>query len=349
MPNPRWKIKPAGSTWGDFGPDDQLGRLNLVTPEKVKQGIAEVREGLSFCLSMPLDYPGGNVLNPRRNPPVLSPTQRSGKPNMAYPLSRDDPKLIDVVCDDVVLLTLQYSTQWDCSRMSARSSTSTATASPRWCSTTASAPASTSSGRSIIAAARRRRPRVTGVRRGSAWKTWPATCVQGRAVMIDLLAHFGRARRMIGYEDLMMVLDKDKVTVEQGDFVCLRTGFDQVLLEFGRKPDESVHDICAVLDGRDARLQQWVTDAGVVALISDNYAVEGVPSRPCDEHADHCASLPLHAHCLFRLGVYLGEIWYLSELADWLRARKRTRFLLTAPPLRLPGAVGSPATPVATV
>jgi kynurenine formamidase len=175
------------------------------------------------------------------------------------------------------------------------------------------------------------------------------TGVQGRAVMIDLLAHFGRARRMVGYEDLMMVLDKDKVTVEQGDFVSLRTGFDQVLLEFDRKPDESVHDICAVLDGRDARLQQWVTDCGAVALISDNYAVEGIPSRPCDEHADHCASLPLHAHCLFRLGVYLGEIWYLSELADWLRARKRSRFFLTAPPLRLPGAVGSPVTPVATV
>ena len=32
--NPRWKHRPAGSTWGDFGPDDQLGRLNLVTPEK---------------------------------------------------------------------------------------------------------------------------------------------------------------------------------------------------------------------------------------------------------------------------------------------------------------------------
>jgi hypothetical protein len=35
--------------------------------------------------------------------------------------------------------------------------------------------------------------------------------------------------------------------------------------------------------------------------------------------------------------------------ADYLRARQRNRFLLTAPPLRLPGAVGSPATPVATV
>jgi len=62
--SPRWKQRPEGSTWGDFGPDDQLGRLNLLTPEKVKQGIAEVREGLSFCLSLPLDYPGGNALNP---------------------------------------------------------------------------------------------------------------------------------------------------------------------------------------------------------------------------------------------------------------------------------------------
>ena len=36
-------------------------------------------------------------------------------------------------------------------------------------------------------------------------------------------------------------------------------------------------------------------------------------------------------------------------IADWLRQHRRSRFLLTAPPLRLPGAVGSPVTPVATV
>jgi hypothetical protein len=47
--------------------------------------------------------------------------------------------------------------------------------------------------------------------------------------------------------------------------------------------------------------------------------------------------------------VHLGEIWHLTPLADWLRSHGRNRFLLTAPPLRLPGAVGSPATPVATV
>ena len=42
-------------------------------------------------------------------------------------------------------------------------------------------------------------------------------------------------------------------------------------------------------------------------------------------------------------------MFYLTELADWLRANHRNRFLFTGPPLRLPGAVGSPATPVATV
>jgi len=39
----------------------------------------------------------------------------------------------------------------------------------------------------------------------------------------------------------------------------------------------------------------------------------------------------------------------LSELAAELRRQNRSRYLLTAPPLRLPGAVGSPVTPVGTI
>ena len=38
-----------------------------------------------------------------------------------------------------------------------------------------------------------------------------------------------------------------------------------------------------------------------------------------------------------------------GDAADWLRAQGRSRFLFTAPPLRLPGAVGSPVTGVGTV
>jgi len=109
----RWKNRPTGSNWGDFGPDDQLGRLNLLTPEKVRQGVAEVRDGRAFCLSLPLDYPGGNVLNPRRHPPRLASTRRGGRANYLYAVGEENPEHTDVICDDTVLLTLQYSTQFD--------------------------------------------------------------------------------------------------------------------------------------------------------------------------------------------------------------------------------------------
>jgi hypothetical protein len=111
--NPRWTRRPEGSTWGDVGANDERGRLNLLTPEKVLQGIAEVKIGRTFCLSLPLDYPGGAILSPRRHPPVPKPAMRADRPNMNYPLRCDDPTATDIVCDDQVILTLQYSTQWD--------------------------------------------------------------------------------------------------------------------------------------------------------------------------------------------------------------------------------------------
>jgi len=71
--------------------------------------------------------------------------------------------------------------------------------------------------------------------------------------------------------------------------------------------------------------------------------IEGV------ERCSDAALLPLHEHCLVKLGIHLGELWWFCALSALLRAHGRSAFLLTAPPLRLPGAVGSPVTPVATV
>ncbi|MDE2515403.1 MAG: cyclase family protein [Rhodospirillales bacterium] len=348
MENPRWKRRPAGSTWGDWGPDDQLGRLNLVTPEKVLQGIAEVREGKNFCLSLPLDYPGKSVLNPRRNPPELRPTQRNGKPNMTYPLRCDDPTLLDIVCDDQVLLTLQYSTQWDTLAhvgqmfdVDGDGKMEDVFYNGYRAGQDIVGPVIYRDGEEIPS------HQASGARKLGV-ENMAVSCVQGRAVMIDLAAHFGRSGKTVDYEDLMTVLERDKVVIEPGDFVCIRTDFAQVLLDMKKDPDVKIlSETTSALDGRDPRLLQWITDSGAVALLADNYAVERSPARACMD--DVCASLPLHAHCLFKLGVYLGEMWYLTELADWLRKAGRSRFLLTAPPLRLPGAVGSPATPVATV
>ena len=65
----RWTQRPPGSTWGDWGDDDELGRINLLTPGEGARGRARGRDGRSFCLSLPLDYPGGTALNQRRHPP----------------------------------------------------------------------------------------------------------------------------------------------------------------------------------------------------------------------------------------------------------------------------------------
>ena len=347
--NPRWTNRPAGSTWGDFGPNDERGRLNLLTPEKVLQGIAEVKVGKTFCLSLPLDYPGGAILSPRRFPPVLKPTMRGEKPNMNYPLRCDDPTATDIVCDDQVILTLQYSTQWDSLAHVGQMFDANGDGKPEDVFYNGYR-----AGRDIIGPAyydaqgnmtpcdEPQGARHLGV------QNMAESCMQGRGVLIDLEAHFGSRGHLVTYDELAAVMRADNVVVEQGDFVLFRTGFAEMLLEMNKQPDrDTLMKGTVGLDGRDPKLQQWVTDSGAVALISDNFAVEGMPARPCMD--DMCATLPLHAHCLFKLGCYLGEMFYLTELADWLRANNRNRFLFTGPPLRLPGAVGSPATPVATV
>jgi kynurenine formamidase len=171
--------------------------------------------------------------------------------------------------------------------------------------------------------------------------------VQGRGVLIDLAHHLGDEYTFVDYASLEAIMDADGVTVESGDIVLLHTGWATALLEMGRHPDAQIHRTGAVLDGRDERLLEWITDSGMAALASDNSGVEGIRR---DEPPDGRAPLlPLHHHCLFKLGLPLGEMWYLHELAHWLRENRRSRFLLTAPPLRLPGAVGSPTTPIATV
>jgi kynurenine formamidase len=139
----------------------------------------------------------------------------------------------------------------------------------------------------------------------------------------------------------MRVMEQDRVVVESGDMLCLWTGLDQMIMRMQGQPDESLNTSCAVLDGRDDRLLDWIVASGVAAIAADNLAVEAVGKPLPEDHRG--TSLPLHELCLFKLGVPLGELWHLAELAQWLKANGRSRFLLTAPPLRLTGAVGSPS------
>lgn len=349
----RWQQRPPGSTWGDWGEDDELGRINLLTPAKVLEGAREVQAGVSFSLSLPLDLPGGTVLNQRRHPPKLAPTEdMDGAAGTFFNIRMSempdfgDPKYVDVWADDVVTLSLQYSTQWD----------SLAHVGAEFDADGDGVDEAVyyngyRAGTDLVG------PSTDAKGDGSGHASYAhhlglehmaAHGVQGRGVLVDLRHHLGDDWRAVDLATLHEVMATDGVVVEPGDMLLLHTGFATKVLEWGGDPDpRKVFTTCTYLDAHDDALLEWIADSQISALIADNYAVEGLLGK--DRDPSRHSFLPIHHLCLFKLGVPLGELWYLHELAAWLREHQRSRFLLTAPPLRLPGTVGSPVTPVATV
>jgi len=349
----RWEQRPAGSTWGDWGDDDELGRINLLTSDKVLEGVGEVRAGISFCLSLPLDYPGGTALNQRRLPPRLAPTEdMRGNADTFYNVHMSemeewgDPRYVDVWADDIVTLSLQYSTQWDSlAHVGAEFDAD---------GDGIDEPVYYNGYRAGID--------LVGPKEDAAGDGGRHVCfahhlglehmayqgVQGRGVLVDLAHHLGHDWRGVDRKTLVEIMAADNVVVEPGDMLLLHTGFATEVLKWNRDPDPvKIHTMCTYLDARDESLLEWITESQISALVADNSAVEGLLGK--DRDPSRHSVLPIHNLCLFRLGVPLGEMWYLHELATWLREHDRSRFLLTAPPLRLPGAVGSPTTPIATV
>lgn len=349
----RWTHRPEGSTWGDWGDDDELGRINLVTADKVRQGVREVQTGETFCLTLPLDFPGGTVLNQRRHPPKIAPTEdMDGNPGTFYNVRMSempgfgDPKYVDVWADDVVTLSLQYSTQWDSlAHVGAEfDADGDGVEEPVYYN-------GWRAGTDLVG------PTDDAAGDGSGHRAFARHLglehmayhgVQGRGVLIDLRHHLGDDWQGVGYDTLRQIMDTDDVVVEPGDMVLLHTGFATRVLEWDKNPDpRQIFTTCTYLDATDDALLDWIVDSQLAALVADNYAVEGLLGK--DKDPSRHSFLPIHHLCLFKLGVPLGEMWFLDELATWLRAHGRSRFLLTAPPLRLPGVVGSPLTPIATV
>lgn len=342
----RWQVRPEGSNWGDFGADDQIGRLNLITPERRRAAAAEVREGIAFCLSLPLDCPRVQ-LNPRRFPPAMGFSMRGEDPAINYPYDRVFPGMTEVVCDDKVTLSLQYSTQWDALCHMGCVYDAQGEGEPEVVYYNGFRAHEHVKG--PVDYLHDRAPQegpygaaALGIERIA------ETGLQARGVMFDLHAHVGLEAVPVGYERLMRIIEADRIEVEPGDVLCFRTGFDRALLANYADPAVPLDPHrCSGLDGFDERLLKWIHDCGAVALVSDNEAVEITPDFQREN--PHGIRVPLHHHCLFKLGIPLGEFFLLSDLADWLKANGRSRFLFTAPPLRLPGAVGSPVTGVGTV
>jgi hypothetical protein len=86
---------------------------------------------------------------------------------------------------------------------------------------------------------------------------------------------------------------------------------------------------------------EWAAERDIAALAMDNIGVEVEPFPEGEQ------VYPLHVRLVRDLGLTLGEMWWLEDLAAACAADGRYEFFLSAPPLKLSNGVGSMLNPVA--
>ena len=259
-----------------------------------------------------------------------------------------DPKYVDVWADDVVTLSLQYSTQWDSLAHVGAEFDADGDGVEEAVYYNGYRAGTDLVGPSDDAARRRQRPPLASPSTSGS-STWRSTACRAAACSSTSRTTSATTGAASTWPRCRRSWTADGVVVEPGDMLLLHTGFATKVLEWDRDPDprRDLHHLLATSTPTTTSLLEWIADSQISALVADNYAVEGLLGK--DRDPSRHSFLPIHHLCLFKLGVPLGELWYLHELATWLREHDRSRFLLTAPPLRLPGIVGSPLTPIATV
>ena len=139
----------------------------------------------------------------------------------------------------------------------------------------------------------------------------------------------------------------DNVVVEPGDMLLLHTGFATEVLRWNRNPDPvKIHTLCTYLDARDESLL-----SGSATRRSRRWWRTTTPSRAWSARIATRAGTPSCRSTTCACSGSASRSAKCGTCTSWRLAARhdRSRFLLTAPPLRLPGIVGSPLTPVATV
>ena len=106
LPDELKQLAKRVSNWGRWGDDDQRGTLNFITPQAVRRGVAAVRRGVTFSLSIPYDEngPQTGVIPGRINPKHTM--------IMANAPFTGDPSDF-TTSDDLVEMGVQAATHWD--------------------------------------------------------------------------------------------------------------------------------------------------------------------------------------------------------------------------------------------
>lgn len=298
------------SNWGKWGPDDQLGTVNYITPELILEAASLIRSGSVFSLTVPYGQSGPQSGRFGRFNPILM-MLRDGTDVYARDLA-DTPRGVGAA-DDVVIIPTQSGTHWDGlshvfydSRM--------------WNGYDCRLVSSFGAERNDIT-------NYTGK-------------IIGRAVLLDFPRLFGvswcEPGRAIGPGDLTRCCTEQRVEVRRGDILLLR--FGQMAMH---RADGSWDGFAGGdAPGLSFDTLSWIHEREVAGVAADTWGVEVRPNELGIAQPWHRVAIP-------QMGLLVGEIFDLDELAEHCAADGVYEMFFTGSPLPIERSVGGLVSPLA--
>ena len=301
--------------WGKWGPKDEIGTLNFTTAEDIVAAARLVKKGKVISLALNFDQHGPQGAKSKY--PAM------GRINPVHTMLRTGTDAYSGVldhrgiraADDMVVMPLQCGTQWDgLGHIFYENS--------MW------------NGYDC------REVTSNGAQKCGIEKT--KNRMVGRGVFLDVARALGKKWLDDGYGITIADLDKTAkmqgVTVKRGDFVIVRTGQMEAKLEAGSWDGYPGGDA----PGFSFETLEWIKRTELAALASDTWGCEVRPNE-----SEQGINQPWHWITIPIMGMTMGEIFYVKDLAEDCAADKVYEFLFVAPAIPITGAVGSPVNPLA--
>ncbi len=291
--------------WGVFGADDQLGLMNLLTPERRAGATALVRRGVTFSLDLPM-----GAVDPPLNPNRRAPAHR---------IIEQKTIGFDDAWDDVYP---QSGSQWD------------SLAHVGYDRETYYNGATAADIR-----AGRRNTIDRWAERGIVGR---GVLLDLAAVATARDPSYSPASPLrFGVEELEESRRRSGVELKPGDILILHTGYTAWYL---KQPDAvrtalPGHIVSAGIEPSED-VARWLWNQHCAAVAADNFSVEVWPAN-FDLDAQPFGFL--HQMLIGSFGMALGELWWLDELVEDCRRDGVYEGLLASAPLAAPGGIGSPA------
>ena len=300
--------------WGRWGANDEIGTLNYTRPEDIIGAAQLVRKGKVISLALPYDHrgpQGGKTKYPslgRFNPVHLM--MRTGTD--AYSGVLDSRKIRS--SDDVIMMPTQCGTQWD-------------------------GLGHIFYGDHMWNGYDCRMVTSAGAQKCGIEKT--SERMVGRGVLLDIPRMLGMEHLPDAFAITNEMLGKAErhfgVEVRRGDYLIVRTGQMEAMLSANTWDGYSGGDA----PGLAFETLDWLHAKQVAAIATDTWGAEVRPNETDDANQPwHWISIPI-------MGLTVGEIFLLRELAKDCAEDKRYEFMFVAPALPVTGAVASPVNPLA--